>query len=221
MCEKRAQEMILRISITFNCFTLWWMLVICFLITCKRSVYSLTSENWKDARDVRGIWRNFTWENSLQFVDSRHGSLWNVPDWDGVGRLPVYLVLNCRKRKKKGISNLFAADKAPQQPVYLQHFFQTILHTVQVSFTQIHKARRQHSDFFLLLCFVHCHLCIGNRSSGRCSINQVRNKNECRPMMIRILEIEKREIAHDLSLFSIFCVYINICQCADGSETSK
>lgn len=36
------------VSFTFNCFTLWWMLVICFLITCKRSVYSFTSANWNE-----------------------------------------------------------------------------------------------------------------------------------------------------------------------------
>lgn len=43
--------------ITFSCFTLWWMPVICFLITCKRSVYSFTLENWKN-KDRVTFWAN-------------------------------------------------------------------------------------------------------------------------------------------------------------------
>lgn len=79
------------------------------------------------------------------------------------------LVLSKTKRKELGIFLLFSARRRP----YLQHFFQTILHLLQIFLAQIHQTRCQKANLFLLLSIVHVYFGIGNRIDSQHSTNQV------------------------------------------------
>lgn len=54
---------------------------------------------------------------------------------------------------------------------------------------------------------VHRHFCIGNRSDGQCSTNQTGTKKKARRLQSRTWKI-KRKNTHDVSVFSIVCVYM-------------